>query len=155
MLIPGFPNYDLDAMTLEIRNVNTGLIRKCQLAMGYWQVGLCCDGKHTTRTLAYWMALCFIPNPENKPTVDHINRVKTDDRLENLRWATHEEQQCNKRELSKNNTSGVKGVSWSKTSKKWCAEMSVSNKRMKLGRFDDIEDAKRAYLDKLVEVGRI
>lgn len=34
----------------------------------------------------------FIPNPENKPTVDHINRIRDDNSVCNLRWATHKEQ---------------------------------------------------------------
>jgi hypothetical protein len=40
--------------------------------------------------------MAFIPNPENKPTVDHINRIRTDNRIENLRWATFMEQTTNK-----------------------------------------------------------
>lgn len=41
------------------------------------------------------VAETFIQNPEGKPTVDHINRVRTDNRVQNLRWATRKEQADN------------------------------------------------------------
>lgn len=40
------------------------------------------------------IAIAFIPNPENKPEIDHINTIRTDNRIENLRWVTHKEN-CN------------------------------------------------------------
>lgn len=41
------------------------------------------------------VAKCFIPNPENKPCIDHINCNKLDNRTENLRWVTHKENMAN------------------------------------------------------------
>ena len=49
------------------------------------------------------VALAFIPNQDNKPTVDHINKDKRDNRVENLRWASHLEQ-CNNRTCRMSNT---------------------------------------------------
>lgn len=42
------------------------------------------------------IAEAFCENPDNKPTVDHINRIKTDNRAVNLRFATRKEQQANR-----------------------------------------------------------
>lgn len=47
------------------------------------------------------VAKTFIPNPENKPTVDHINRIRNDNRIENLRWYDYKEQCGNKNLVKK------------------------------------------------------
>lgn len=70
--------------------------------------------------------------------LDHINRDTTDNRIENLRPASTIQNACN-RKLFTNNTSGCKGVSWNKVSKKWLSYISINQKFTRLGMFDDLE----------------
>ena len=62
---------------------------------GYMRIPLRKNGKAKNFLLHRLVALQFIPNPENKLTVDHINRIRDDNRVINLRWATYKEQQEN------------------------------------------------------------
>lgn len=54
----------------------------------------------------------YIPNPENKPQVDHINRIRNDNRIDNLRWVSYEEQNNNKKLLFSNNKTGHRKISY-------------------------------------------
>lgn len=157
MLIPGFEQFDMDETNFVIKNINTGRSMKRHLcSQGYWRVSLCTGGKSYCKTLGRWIAICFIPNPENKPEVDHINRIKTDDRIVNLRWSTRTEQNINRtpNSMFRNNTSGITGVSWCKIRRAWVATITVNYKKLHLGHFTDIKDAEACYLSKKRELGR-
>ena len=62
---------------LSINNIN-----------GYSVVSLSKNGKTKTYKLHRLVAQTFISNPNNKPHIDHINTIRTDNRVENLRWVT-------------------------------------------------------------------
>lgn len=58
---------------------------------GYYNVGIHHNGEQHTKFVHQLVAEAFIPNPENKPCIDHVNGNRQDNRVENLRWCTIEE----------------------------------------------------------------
>lgn len=81
-----------------------------------------------------------------KEYVDHINGNSLDNRRSNLRLASVNENARNSRHKS-TNTSGYKGVSWSKHHKNWQAVIKVNSKAVHLGHFDTPEAAYAAYCE--------
>lgn len=76
--------------------------------------------------------------------IDHINGVRSDNRLENLRLATRHENMRNAKR-KRTNKSGLKGVSWSAECRKWRACIVRGGKTVHLGVFVDKQDAYAAY----------
>ncbi len=76
--------------------------------------------------------------PEN--FIDHIDKDKTNNKLNNLREVSF---QCNLRNKGNqnNNTSGVKGVTWHERDKRWRVAIGLNNKKYKLGSFKDFDEA--------------
>lgn len=72
--------------------------------------------------------------------IDHINRIKTDNRFINLRLAD-KKQNMENTPLRKDNLSGSRGVSYRKTTKKWRAYLNHNKKHFHLGDFDTPEEA--------------
>lgn len=88
--IKDFPNYIVSNLG-RVKNIKTNKILKATPDKdGYLLVGL---GHGNTRKVHRLIATSFIPNPYNKPEVNHKNGDKTDNEVANLEWVTHSENQ--------------------------------------------------------------
>ena len=94
--IIGFENYSINRNGVVLNRCARELTH-CTTAAGYTKYTLYENDGKTSRkcSLHRLLAINFIPNPENKPTIDHIDRNKQNNNLSNLRWATHKEQANN------------------------------------------------------------
>ena len=85
----------------------------------------------------------YIMNYPDDMVVDHINRNPLDNRRENLRICTQQENQFN-HSIQSNNTSGIPGVVWHKRNNKWIAQIQINGKQKYLGSFKSKEEAAEA-----------
>ena len=117
MEIEGHPNYLIYPDGRVWSNYRGGRYLKHALnGVGYPVVGFYKDKKNKQHTIHRLLAQYYIPNPDNKPYVDHINRNRQDNRLENLRWATVSEN-CLNSKVPKNNKLTIKNISYIKGNK--------------------------------------
>lgn len=88
-----FPDYYSVSENGAVRSERNGKILKPATdKYGYHYYVLCVEGKRHTIKAHRLVAMAFIPNPENKPTVNHKNGIRTDNRVVNLEWMTNKEQ---------------------------------------------------------------
>lgn len=84
------PNYEVSNFG-RVRN-KKGHIMKLQVGThGYFQVNLDFDGKNKTKKVHRLVATAFIPNPYNKPQINHIDGNKQNNHISNLEWCTGSE----------------------------------------------------------------
>jgi hypothetical protein len=144
--------FDYDPLTgIFTRKVRIGIHKPGSIAgspqnKGYIQMYV--DKKNY---LAHRLAWLYIYGSFPKIQIDHINRIKTDNRIDNLRDVSNSENQHNIGVRS-HNQSGVTGVVWDSRSKKWKAQLIYENKRYNIGTFVNVVDAKAARENKFKEV---
>lgn len=102
---------------------------------GYCLIGIGCN-----QYLAHRVAWAMYYGEWPKGQIDHINHVRTDNRIKNLRVVNDAENRKNLSLISTNKT-GVMGVSWDKKRSLWRARIQVRRKDVFLGRFNNFDDA--------------
>lgn len=107
---------------------------------GHKRVGLNRKQYYIHRII-YEMLIATIPEGYQ---IDHINGIKDDNRIENLRLATNKQNQQN-RGAQKNNILGIKGVYWNKKRQKYQSDIRVNGVKKHLGYFDNSEEASAVY----------
>ena len=114
--------------------------------LGYRVIGI--DGR---TYLAHRLAWLIVTGKWPGAQIDHANLDPSDNRFSNLREATVSQNQYNQR-MRADNTSGVKGASWRKSSGKLRGRIGLNGKQLHLGYFDTIEEAEAAIALKRAEL---
>lgn len=134
--IKGFENYtvnDSGDNNKTVYNTIRGKYKKPQqYKNGYLFVSLYQNGVNKIFLLHRLIAEAFIENKDNKPCIDHINGIRDDNRVENLRWCTQKENMNNP--ITKNRISNNrKGVKFSEMHKKHLSEKA----KQKVGKLNN------------------
>lgn len=108
-----------------------GSINSC----GYIQIWI--DGRQYKASRLAWL---YVHGSFPSGLMDHIDRIRTNDRISNLRVATKVENGQNLK-VKKNNKSGFVGVNWHKATSKWTAQIMFDGKKIYLGIFNTPEEA--------------
>jgi len=120
-----------------IGSITKNQIMGCVGKVGYVIIGI---NKKTYR--AHKLAWLYMYGNYPK-SLDHINHIKSDNRIKNLRVVTQQEN-CKNQSKPKNNTSGAVGVHWLKENKRWRAYISIDGKRKYLGCYSKFSEALNA-----------
>lgn len=129
----------------NVNQIKAGDIAGCPMKKGHMRIEI-----NRRKYLSHRLAFLYMTGnfPEE---VDHINRIRGDNRWANLRSCTRSQNNSNKTK-QKNNTSSYKGVYWYEDRKKWSALIIHDRVRYHLGFFEDKKEAARVYNLKATEL---
>tara|TARA_R110001592_G_scaffold286379_1_gene554910 strand:+ start:10784 stop:11239 length:456 start_codon:yes stop_codon:yes gene_type:complete len=109
MEIQNYPNYLIYEDGKIYSKYKKRFLKVFDNGDGYKIIQLSCNKKLKGFKIHRLLAQHFIPNPDKKEFVDHINRIRDDNRLENLRWCTKSEN-CVNIKMRKDNKSGLRNI---------------------------------------------
>lgn len=144
--INDFNNYEVSSYG-NIRNViKNNFLKPIKHSTGYSVVNLCNSDFRKTIRLHKIVATHFIENPFNKDCINHINGIKTDNKVCNLEWVSQSENVTHAY-LKINKSSKYYGVSFNKRSGKYIARIRINNLSKSLGCFLNEIDAYNKVID--------
>ncbi len=141
--INDYPNYYISSLGV-IKNNKNLIMKLITDKAGYLKIKLCNKGIGKNFRHHQLMGQHFIPNPENYSQIDHINGIRNDNRLENLRWGSHSQNSRNKKKKM-NCSSQYQGVSCKKRNNKWEAQIKINGITKYIGYFDTELEAFSAW----------
>ena len=134
------PDTGVFTWKIRISNVKVGDVAGCLEKDGYLRIQI--DSRlHFTHRLAWF----YVTGEWPPDQIDHINGIRDDNRIANLRAATRSENGQNRRKPQANNTTGYLGVTRHRG--KFLAKIRLDGKRKHLGLFTTPEEAHVAYLE--------
>lgn len=135
----------------RVRNDKTRKIRKpSKDTNGYFIVTLLKDSKSYCKSVHRLIAHAFIPNPYDKPVIDHIDGNKTNNTFSNLRWATSQENARNRKKRT-GTSSQYKGCYFNKINKTWRSQIMINGKTIHFGTFETEIQAGQSYNNYIME----
>jgi len=151
------PNYDGNYQVSNLGRAksfkcNNEIILKSSINKnGYCVLSLRRNGVKISEYIHQLVAIAFLNHVPcgRQIVVNHINFIKTDNRVENLEIITQREN-ANKKHIK--SSSEYTGVSWHKLHKKWTSTISINNKKKHLGCFINELDASKAYKNALLVI---
>jgi len=109
--IPGFEGYYVVSDKGRIFSISSQrFLKPGKTRYGYLRVQLTVNGEATRKHVHTFVAQAFIPNPQDKPCVNHLNGIKTDNRIENLEWCTYSENEIHSYKVLGKVKKGAKGA---------------------------------------------
>ena len=126
MEIQGFPNYLIYEDGRVFSKKSNKFMKEQTHRLGYKYYYIYKDGKRKKFYTHRLVAIHYIPNPENLKEIDHLNRDKSDNRIENLRWINRSEN-CLNKDIINTNTSGAKNIR--KREGRWVYEKTINGKK--------------------------
>jgi hypothetical protein len=129
------------------KRMESGARAGCLTSNGYISVKINCK-----MYMAHRVIWCLLNGLFPIGDIDHIDHCRQNNREENLRSVTRQENLRNQL-ISPKNTSGTTGVGWHKPSRRWRSYISVNNKLIHLGYFKDKFEAIKARAEANIEYG--